>query len=61
MATNISSARRATATTTVVAWIGAVSGISGLLWNFYKWKINKPKLYVSVKTGMVIKGVIPSA
>jgi hypothetical protein len=42
------------ATTTVVAWIGAVSGVSGLMWDFYKWKTSGPKLSVSVKPGMVI-------
>ena len=41
-------------TTTVVAWIGAVSGVSGLMWDFYKWKASGPKLSVSVKPGMVM-------
>jgi hypothetical protein len=40
-------------TTTVVAWIGAVSGVSGLVWDFFKWKTAGPKLRLSVKTGMI--------
>jgi hypothetical protein len=39
--------------TTVVAWIGAVSGVSALLWDVYKWATVGPRLTVSVSTGMV--------
>lgn len=42
------------ATTTVVAWIGAISGLTGLAWDFYKWKTSGPKLSVSVAPGMKI-------
>jgi hypothetical protein len=38
--------------TTVAAWIGAVSGITGILWDFYKWKTSGPAIEVSVKPGM---------
>jgi hypothetical protein len=45
--------------TTIIAWIGAITGsigmitgVSALLWDFYKWKHSGPKLQISVTTGM---------
>lgn len=47
--------------TNTVAWIGAitgsigtVTGISGLLWDYYKWKNQRPKLKVTVLPHMVV-------
>ena len=38
--------------TEVAAWVGATTGISGLLWDFYKWKTSGPKLAITINTGM---------
>jgi hypothetical protein len=38
--------------TAVAAWVGAVSGLAAILWDFYKWKTYGPKLTVSANSGM---------
>ena len=38
----------------MVAWIGAIRGVGGFAWDFYKWKTAGPKLSVSVQTDMVL-------
>lgn len=38
--------------TEIAAWVGAVTGLSALLWDFYKWKTAGPKLTISISTGM---------
>ena len=45
--------------TTVAAWVGAITGsvgtitgISALLWDYYKWKHSGPKLKIEVIPGM---------
>ena len=40
--------------TEVAAWVGATTGIGGLLWDFYKWKTAGPKLVITTNTGMQI-------
>ena len=47
------------AATTVVAWVGAISGLSSLFWDFYKWKTSGPKLAVSIAPGMKMVGAKP--
>ncbi len=34
------------------AWIGAVSGLGGIVWDFFKWKTSGPHLEVSAIAGM---------
>ncbi len=52
----------ATATDTA-AWVGAVSGLAALVWDFYKWKFAGPRLRGTAKPGMIGigRGVDPSA
>ena len=34
------------------AWIGGVTGVGGLVWDFYKWKTAGPKLKVEARAGI---------
>jgi hypothetical protein len=41
--------------TVLAAWVGAVTGAGGILWDVYKWKASaRPKLRVSVTPGMKV-------
>ncbi len=40
--------------TEIVAWVGAVTGLTALVWDFYKWKVAGPKLTVSISVGMTL-------
>lgn len=47
--------------TTVIAWIGVITGsigtitgVSALVWDYYKWKRSGPKLRVEVIPGMAM-------
>ena len=42
--------------TEVVAWIGAVTGVSGILWDIYKWNMAGPRLEVSANPNMEVLG-----
>lgn len=37
--------------TALVAWIGAVTGVSGLAWDFYKWRRSRPRVSVFAEHG----------
>lgn len=37
-------------TTTIVAWIGALTGVGGFVWDFYKWRQSRPRLSVFAET-----------
>lgn len=37
----------------IAAWVGAVSGVSALMWDFYKWKTAGPRLVISVSANML--------
>ena len=47
--------------TEIAAWVGAVSGLSAILWDFYKWKTSGPKLRVSANPGMKMLSRNPPA
>lgn len=36
----------------VAAWVGAVTGVSSLLWDVHKWRQNRAKLEIWVKSGI---------
>ena len=38
----------------VAAWVGAVTGVSALMWDFYKWKTSGPRMNMTVSTDMTI-------
>jgi hypothetical protein len=42
--------------TDIAAWVGALSGVAALAWDFYKWKFSGPKLEVSTNYGMKVAG-----
>jgi hypothetical protein len=35
-------------TTTLIAWIGAITGTSSLTWEFIKWKLSGPRLRIEL-------------
>lgn len=39
--------------TEIAAWVGAITGPSALLWDFFKWKTSGPKLVVTAWANMV--------
>jgi len=39
-------------TTDIVAWIGAISGMSAIIWDVYKWYRTGPRLKVTAKCNM---------
>jgi hypothetical protein len=39
--------------TEIAAWVGAITGPSALLWDFFKWKTSGPKLVVSAWANMI--------
>ena len=50
--------------TNTIAWIGAITGsvgtitgVSALLWDYYKWKHSGPKLEITVTAGMAMANV----
>lgn len=40
--------------TDVAAWVGGVSGLAAIVWDFYKWKTSGPRLTVAANSGMKI-------
>lgn len=38
----------------MAAWVGAVSGVGAILWDFFKWKTSGPKIEVLVSPNMVM-------
>lgn len=41
--------------TDLAAWVGAVTGVCAVLWDFYKWKTSGPILRVSAYPDMLLK------
>ena len=46
--------------TTLAAWVGATTGIGGLLWDFYKWRTRGPRLIVFGRADIVLRLAPPS-
>ena len=39
--------------TEIAAWVGAITGPSAILWDFFKWKTSGPKLAITAWANMV--------
>jgi hypothetical protein len=39
--------------TEIAAWVGATTGPSAILWDFYKWKTSGPKLAITAWANMI--------